>query len=613
MLKQAKTPLYLFDSIMKWARDSATYNSVDFSLQRIQSREIILENLKSQFDLHLIEPNVTSHLLRGSGCIVDIVTHNFKHSLYSLLIDEELMSPTNLLINLEEFNITPNISQQFYINDIHTGQVYIKACKFYNKHENDILCPIIFFIDKTHTDLNGRLCLEQVRFTLGIFNRETRNKVTAWQTLGYVADQQKITAPNPLAKVEDYHHVLEIILKDFKTAQQQSYTWAIKCSDNTTKLINLNIPVLFIIGDTDGHDKLAGRYLSRSNIQRLCRYCDCPFDLTDDPEYKFAYTMHFPTFRIIERKDPSQLQKLSMHPINNAWKYIKFCDTKRGLFGSICADVMHCLQHGLFMYLINMFFDQKKFKETVTNEEGYESHLSTSRSVFSTGYSKHFDQLARQYGKILLHQSDRELPRTHFNTNYTSTTRKNASEMSGMLIVFLCVLNSDEGTNKIDKEMGEGRTTQFIHIIELMLLLESFCLSTEHLISNVKLLKKFMPYILNTLKNTLNRQSGCQMKIIKFHLPNHFADDILRFGSMVNFDTGIGESHHKSEAKHPAQNTQRRKSKFEIQTATRQIENIAINIAHAYIDIESTNKVINDQDNKWFCYVYDSTKKFVLS
>ena len=66
---------------------------------------------------------------------------------------------------------------------------------------------------------------------------------------------------------------------------------------------------------------------------------------------------------------------------------------------------------------------------------------------------------------------------------------------------------------------------------------------------------------------------------------------MLRFGSMLNYDTEIGESHHKSEAKHPAKNTQRRKSEFEYQTAIRQIENLAIDAG-----INSENIILN----QWF-------------
>jgi hypothetical protein len=70
-----------------------------------------------------------------------------------------------------------------------------------------------------------------------------------------------------------------------------------------------------------------------------------------------------------------------------------------------------------------------------------------------------------------------------------------------------------------------------------------------------------MPYILNTYRITLNQQVGCQMKIIKFHLPTHFANDIKQFRTMKNFDTGIGESHHKTEAKCQTSNKEYTKKK----------------------------------------------------
>jgi hypothetical protein len=115
--------------------------------------------------------------------------------------------------------------------------------------------------------------------------------------------------------------------------------------------------------------------------------------------------------------------------------------------------------------------------------------------------------------------------------------------------------------------------------------------------------------MLNTYKDILNRQTGCGCKFIKYHLPNHFADDMLRYGSMINFDTEIGESHHKTEAKYPSHNTQRRKSEFEFQTATRQIENFAINKAFMYLTSnDEQDQISNDDDNavfnRWYRYHY---------
>ena len=119
---------------------------------------------------------------------------------------------------------------------------------------------------------------------------------------------------------------------------------------------------------------------------------------------------------------------------------------------------------------------------------------------------------------------------------------------------------------------------------------------------------------MNTYKETLNRVNGCGMNLIKFHLPCHFADDMLRFGSMLNFDTGIGESHHKTEAKQPAKNTQRRKNDFELQAAHQQTDNVVIDRA---INNNRKNQISKDTDknllivNKWFRYRYTTKHELI--
>ena len=395
---------------------------------------------------------------------------------------------------------------------------------------------------------------------------------------------------------------------------KKNFAWKYSIDGKQYDLV-LQIPVLFIIGDTEGQDKICGRYTSRSNVQKLCRYCNIPFSETDDPDFKFKYNQHEKIMKCVATGDEQLLKKLSLHRINNAWKDVLFCDQKRGLFGAVCGDIMHCLQQGLFAYLITMLFDQKKFRSSVSDSQQQElQNIFSRRSAFTDAYCKEFDKLSRWYGKTMMHQSDRSMPRTHFYSSYVSVARKNANEMSGILLVYLMVLNSYEGLNKIDQQLGEGRTAQFIHLIELMLMLEKFCKEEEHKQRDIYLFKRFMPYLLNTYKDTLNRQVGCQMKIIKFHLPTHFADDILRFGSMLNFDTGIGESHHKTEAKKPAKNTQRRQASFEFQTATRQIDNLVIKRAETELGIDTESGFvpddrIPDSPNKWFRYTYDTTLK----
>jgi hypothetical protein len=527
------------------------------------------------------------------------------------MVSENLLLTRETLFNLK--NIMKHSKND--LNDINTGSVYKKASKIYlQSNSDDVLLPIIFFIDKTHTDTHGRLCLEQIRFTLGIFNRKTRNNPLAWRTLGYISDQAYIPTETTREKLGDYHQMIGHMLQDYKKCQNQKFKWQLQFENEEPIHVNFVLAVLYIIGDTDGHDKLAGRFTSRTNVARVCRCCNIPFNETDNPEYEFCYINHNPMFKKIRNETAIELKAISHHKIVNAWKNIKFCDPKRGLFGALCGDILHCIQHGLFMYAHQALFIHKEVKknqkdsETNNNEADETNNIVYSfRNVFSKKYIKRFEEISLRIGKYLSHQSDRTLPRTNINTHYTTTTRKNANEMTGLLLVILIVFLTDEGVRKLDEAMSRLQAAKFIKVLELLILLDHFCRSEHHTKQNINLFKEFIPFFLNLYKETLHRKAGCGMKIVKFHLPNHFADDIMRFGSMLNFDTSIGESHHKTEAKYPAKQTQRRKSEFEMQTASRQIEQLAINLGMADIcdeDNHNTNEDENQSVNKWFRYVF---------
>jgi hypothetical protein len=623
ILKQAKVPLYLFDQVLDWAKDAAINHNVDFKSNNLLSRSKTLQHLKKKYRLHEVEPKIKTIMLPGCKCHIDLIIHDFKSSLYSLLNDASLMQIGNLLLNPDDIfdNSQCSADNNGIFNDINSGSCYQMAIQTYIQSSNELLCPIIFFIDKTHTDVHGRLCLEPIRFTLGIFNRTTRNNPLAWRTLGYIYDQNNLPTKNAHFKSMDYHHMMSIILKDLKECQNQSLQWHIKI-DKKIYNVYLRIPVMFIIGDTEGHDKIAGRYLARANIQRLCRYCNCPKDSTDDPFVLFTYNKHKSIMRkVANAKDKKnrkhELQALSMQGIDNAWGDIQFCDSTRGLFGALCGDLMHCLQHGLFMYLVVALFNQKELKKTSGSAaraaKNEEPEIMTKKSVFGDTYCLRFDPLCRDYGKMLMHQSARDLPRTHFNSSYSTIAKKNSNEMSGILLVYLFVFNSSESKDNIDEKLGEGRTTKWIQVIESMLLLEHFCNQEAIPANQVRTLKRYIPYILEQYKVTLDRQVGCQMKIPKFHLPLHFADDIMRFGTMKNFNTGVGESHHKTESKMPAKNTQRRRSNFDFQTASRQVENLACSMANNnYLFSDKTNACHDGELNKWFRYTFDKKKKYVI-
>ena len=104
ILNTAKAPLYLYDHIMVWAKTAVNKYDVDFGIEPILSREKLIQELKSKYMLDKIEPEIQTVTLCGSGNTTEIVRHNFKDSLFSLLQDKHLMQNKNLLISVDEIN-----------------------------------------------------------------------------------------------------------------------------------------------------------------------------------------------------------------------------------------------------------------------------------------------------------------------------------------------------------------------------------------------------------------------------------------------------------------------------------------------------------------------------
>ena len=118
-----------------------------------------------------------------------------------------------------------------------------------------------------------------------------------------------------------------------------------------------------------------------------------------------------------------------------------------------------------------------------------------------------------------------------------------------------------------DKEL-EGKTTaEYFHLIELMWMFENFCKCYEH--KRTTFFKKLVPLILDKCIEVVNCKEGNGIKISTFHLPLHFADDMIWFGTIFNYDSGICEAHHKSATKKPVDNRQRCQCNFEQQAAKR--------------------------------------------
>jgi hypothetical protein len=127
----------------------------------------------------------------------------------------------------------------------------------------DFLMPIIFACDETHLRKGGKAASWPLLFTTSILNQKMRNLPIAWRTLGYINDLsliQSSTEDKNLSKevkAQRLHAIFKTLLASMIEAQEDGALDDIPISfGGITKMVNLKVPVIFIIGDMQGGDKI---------------------------------------------------------------------------------------------------------------------------------------------------------------------------------------------------------------------------------------------------------------------------------------------------------------------------------------------------------------------
>jgi len=554
------------------------------------SRKKVLKDLSQRFHQTELKPTLVELKLPHGGT-VKITTFDFVAALGSLLSDPTLMLDENLQFYETEDGSplgSPPTLEPIVISDVLDGSACRYAYQIYVKTSDALLIPIILFIDKTHCDNNQRLTLEPLCMTLGIFKKEFRRLPQFWRTLGFVHnDRANSDSLTPQQKVEDYHYVLGHLLQSFKDAQRMDLQWQIEFKGKLYP-VTLKIPLLFVIGDTEGHDKLCAHYLNRTYSKNICRYCYCPTNETGNPYANYPKTCASTISNLVDRGDVAAVNNLSYHCVLNALTGILFCDPTRGINGATPMELLHVVQHGLDQYKHKSLNTAKKEdnsgkrgkKRTAPQGLGeFRQVKAADKSdyyVFSPSLKRTINARAKQYGKLLVHQSDREYQRAYFKDGITAVACKQGHEERMVLVLYLIIFSGSLFTTFRDAFGSEERLSLYVLVMSHLLMIEDFMKKDTVQREEVLRLGKYMPHFMKMFKRATDRSEGMGMDIIKFHLLTHLAEDIIRFGPSTGYDSSFCESMHKA-FKKDARRTQRRNNdSFQFQTATRGCERIAI-------------------------------------
>ena len=632
-LKDLDCPVNAYDNIMDWAlkwsanKQPSLYSSEnktasvfdEDSITLKKRRKTVLNQLANRFALDGLKPvTKTIELTDYQKNIVniEITKFDFKEQLFCLLRDPKLMSPENLVFDGNGPGDPPNFRNR-WMSELNHGSWYENAYKYYEtKFGSDptrVICGIILSIDKTHTDVKGKLCLEPVKFSLTLFNTETRRKnIHAWRRLGYINDldvqglvdgtdfssmlssdilspddykesessvgsddDTKIEASNQATKKlrnSDrksmvYHKILSEILSDLKNIQNVGIYWKLKYPDGNYYDVKLYFPISMCVVDMKGGKQLCGMYDSYFNISRPCISCNCHSkDLTDTNKKCTPVNAKYMK-QIIKQADKNILKSLSQLDNKiNAFFELELCSWEYGIWGLCPSEVLHQFYEGIVEYVLNEFY-----QEVLTD--------------------KYRHQLVLVCQKIFDHcrnQSDTDFPKGNFILGITKTGRIKGTEKFASLFYLSLFLHMSisktkyfEGDKAMDDEIKKQHKVWRV-LFEDLLYYHDWLLQSRFDRLKLDNYEKKIMQLFKSIKKLVHRK-GLGLNVPKFHEFLHIVRDIKRFGPPRGYDT-CGNEGFLHEDKIESKHTQRRIKSFNTQTSNRHYEGDAIDTTYKSLE-----------------------------
>lgn len=618
LLKELHCPLKAFEIILKWAAKS-NGSGHTFREGCQPSRSKVIANLYERYNMNGLIPKEKQLYLPYTQRTVSMIYFDAREVFASLLSCPTLNQDENYLFNeAKDPFVAPQASSD--VGDIHTGRCYRKTYEsLIKKFGVDMLLPCVIAMDKTHIDMAGRLQMEPITISHGLLNHTMRRLPSAMRILGYInhstpahlptsADvDSEFNSPEELADdvvriknpihppangdlswatliLNETHMQIQFILEEsgFLTLQNSGFKWNLHYNDTIHKVV-FHPYVPFIVGDTEGHDRLCGHYTARfMEVKQLCRICECPSYLTGYSKSKFPHRLPKKVDSLVQRGLTAELQSMSQNYLKNGFEGVRFgMHNKRGIFGACPGEMLHLISLGWFKYCLQAFSVQAGPKSQAL---------------------KDYDVLCAKLGSTLSRQSDRDVPRTNFPRGFSSGSNLMGHEMAGCLLVKLFALHTtcfrsifNVGKKVTPKEGVNDQRLCYSNHIEDWIVVVSCLLVWHQWMKQPTIPKKMVrrshvavQWLMRFVAQVAPRPSGMGNNTIKTHLVLHLCEDILDHGVPENVNSAYAESAHIPLAKITTRNSQKRAVSFTKQAAHRYVENLAVSLAWA--DVESDKR-----------------------
>jgi hypothetical protein len=588
-----------FESIMSWAQ-SAVNAKYDFQpMPKKYVRQI--HHLERFVGMSACRPTQVSvsmfpHLLADDK--LDVVVFDFPSMLASLFNCPLLNKNENLVVNPND-RFGKYVSPDGRLGEVNSGQWYDNAyTHLVTNPSKDFLCPIIFTMDKTVISEMGGLNVYVILFTTSIFNRQvcfhvcrnsvayhvthpgtkTRNKALAWRPLAYIPCEQYYSQKQyrdfPTdTKMYRLFQLYEAGLASYVKAQKPGAMDDVYLPlGDKGKVVNMLIPLAFIIGDNQGGDGIAGRaaYYGLS-ARRISRNCDATVDTYATIEHDCCSPLNMEEIKaLVDAKDWKTLYNLHQVECWNPFFDVCYGGNPGGIFTAACpAEALHALENGIFPHSLKQVLGGCLKPKQI-------SKLDSAIQAWTN--------VPRQ--KAMRSTNLPNAPRLLFKDGISNLANCSAATKVGQ--VFALVIGAITRDGKLAfYRLDDDEYHNIIYAFEQLLCYWAWLKKDFHWTKKDRteydVAKKAIAKMLQELVNCMPRLRGNGWDIPKMHEQLHVASNIYLFGSHKNIHTGPTERNHIDLSKKPAQRTQMRKPTFDWQVSNRLVDKMIVDLAMAHM------------------------------
>jgi Plavaka transposase len=575
LLEDAQCPDYMLQKVLQWAYN-AKLEGFDFNPRATTRKANVQWMYKALEHSQDRLPHIVPVSLEDHDDVSDVVCFDFAPALLSILQDEVLMSGNNLVIN-ESDPLSMFIPDDGRLGEAHTGSRYRDLYEELAQGHNQLLVPIILYLDGTIIDSKGHIEVCPVSFTTTLLTEKARRDAGAWRLLGYVPDlhRGRSSAMNAVANSQsqkgrttrNFHRIMDVVLQGLKSAQAGEDR---RLKGAPVKLggkwlaVDIVCPLLFVINDGKQGDQLCGRVTSHhSSTRRHHRSCDCVYEDLSNANVQCSFLTTSEVNNICAHGSEEALQQWSIYRVDNAFNRVQMGSNPHGIFMCAVIDVMHTIQAGVIMYVLESF-----------------------KNIVSVATLAKIDRMAINFDKTCSQSIRSSFPRSDFSRGITNLTKVECSEQSGALFMMCCFTMQEEGWLALDRQMEH--VDAVLGTMECLLCFEAW-LDQYHfweigdpqgkateaedaIAAFMELVKKYLP-----------RESGNGWNVSKFHELKHLVRFIEAFGSPRGYNASRPEEHHKAHAKRPARRARWSMDTIDQQCARRIADTFVIDTIHSML------------------------------